>query len=450
MFNRTILVSPALVLLFLVVGCSSTELVAEKRPPDNREQLVEAVLEKKTTELETLYKQLHGNPELSFQEEKTAQRMARELRDLGFEVTEKIGGHGVVGILHNGKGPTVLVRTDMDALPVVERTNLPYASTVRTRDKQGNPVGVMHACGHDMHMTCAMGVGRVMTSLKEQWKGTLIIICQPAEEVGAGARRMLQDGLFEKFPRPDFCLALHCDPQGEVGNIAYSEGLAMANVDSIDLLVLGKGGHGASPHLTIDPIVLAARIILDLQTLVSRENNPTDPVVITVGSIHGGSKHNIIPNEVKLQLTLRTTKDSVRKHMIEGIERVAKAAAQGARAPEPKMTVDPGEFTPALYNNPALTRKTVGLFRELLGPEHLHERPVIMGGEDFSRYGKTGIPIFLYFLGTISPERMADSTKEGGKPLPSMHSDLYYPEIKPSIRTGVLTMSMAVLNLMGK
>ena len=450
MFNRTTLVPTALVLLLFLASRAGTEPTPEKRAPDSRQQAVEAVLEKRTAELETLYKQLHGSPELSFQEEKTAQRMARELRELGFEVTEKMGGHGVVGILRNGKGPTVLVRTDMDALPVVERTNLPYASSVRARDKQGNPVGVMHACGHDMHMTCCMGVGRVLTSLKDQWQGTLIIICQPAEEVGAGARRMLQDGLFEKFPRPDFCLALHCDPLGEVGHIAYSEGLAMANVDSIDILVLGKGGHGASPHLTIDPIVLSARIILDLQTLVSRENNPTDPAVITVGSIHGGSKHNIIPNEVKLQLTLRTTKDSVRKHMIEGIERVAKAAAQGARAPEPKISVDPGEFTPALYNNPALTRKTVGLFKEMLGPDHLHERPVIMGGEDFSRYGKTGIPIFLYFLGTISPERMAEAAKEGGKPLPSMHSDLYYPEIRPSIRTGVTTMSMAVLNLMGR
>ncbi len=412
--------------------------------------LVEKAIEKELSSLEQLYKQLHANPELSYQEEKTAVRMARELRELGFEVTEKVGGHGVVGVLRNGQGPTVLVRTDMDGLPVVERTNLPYASRVRTRDRAGNEVGTMHACGHDMHMTCAIGVARVLSSIKGTWKGTLIVIAQPAEEVGGGARLMLQAGLFEKFPKPDYCLALHCDGLREVGTIGFSEGLAMANTDSVDILVRGKGGHGAAPHTTIDPIVLAARIVLDLQTLVSRETNPTDPAVVTVGSIHGGTKHNIISDEVKLQLTVRSTKDATRKHLLEGIERIAKAAAMGARAPEPIITHHPTEYTPALYNEPGLVRKTTAVFRELLGPDRVQERPVIMGGEDFSRYGKGGIPIFLFFLGTTSKERMAEANKEGGKPLPSMHSDQYYPEITPSIRTGVLCMSMAVLNLMAK
>jgi amidohydrolase len=415
-----------------------------------RKEAVEKIIDKEDESLQALYKHLHTHPELSYQEEKTAARLAKELRDLEIEVTEKIGGHGVVGILRNGKGPTVLVRTDMDALPVVERTGVPYASTVRTRDKAGNEVGVMHACGHDMHMTCWVGVVRTLVRLKDQWQGTVVFIGQPAEEVGAGARKMLSDGLFTKFPRPDFALALHCDPQRQVGEIGYTEGLAMANVDTIDIIVYGKGGHGAAPHTTIDPIVLSARIILDLQTLVSRETNPTDPAVVTVGAIHGGSKHNIIPNDVHLQLTVRTTKDSVRKHIIEGIERITKAAAVGARAPEPKISVDPGEFTPALYNDPSLTRKTASLFKELLGEDKLKERPVIMGGEDFGRYGKAGVPIFLYFLGTASAERVAESLKENGRPLPSMHSDLYYPEIKPSIHAGVLTMSMAVLNLLGK
>lgn len=415
-----------------------------------RKQAVEKIIDAELPGLAELYKHLHSHPELSYQEEKSAKRMAGELKKLGFEVTEKVGGHGVVGVLRNGKGPTVLVRTDMDALPVIERTNLPYASTVRVRDKQGNLVGVMHACGHDMHMTCWVGTARALVELKDQWHGTLIFIGQPAEEVGAGARKMLEDGLFEKFPKPDYALALHCDPHRQVGHISYTEGLAMANVDSMDIVVRGKGGHGAAPHTTIDPIVLAARIILDLQTLVSRETNPTDPVVVTVGSIHGGSKHNIIPNEVHLQLTIRTTKDSTRKNILEGIERIAKAAAMGARAPEPKITVDPGEFTPALHNESGLTRKTVAVLRELLGSDKVHERPVIMGGEDFGRYGKAGVPIFMYFLGTISPERVAESEKPNGKPLPSMHSDSYYPEIEPSIRTGVLTMSTAVLNLIGK
>jgi len=412
--------------------------------------LVEKAIDKEQPALEALYKHLHSHPELSYLEEKTAARMAAELRELGFEVREKVGGHGVVAVLKNGQGPTVLVRTDMDALPVAERTNLPYASRVRTRNKQDIEVGVMHACGHDMHMTCWVGTARTLAQLKDHWKGTLVFIAQPAEEVGAGARMMLEGGLFEKFPKPDYCLALHCDGLREIGTISYAEGLAMANVDTVDILVRGKGGHGAAPHTTIDPIVLAARIILDLQTLVSRETNPTDPVVVTVGSIHGGTKHNIIPDEVKLQLTVRTTKDSTRKHTLEGIARIAKAAAMAARAPEPEISNNLNEYTPALYNEPALTRKTTGLFKEMLGPDKVVERPVIMGGEDFSRYAKGKIPIFLYFLGTTSPERMAEAGKEGGKSLPSMHSDLYYPEIAPSIRTGVLTMSLAVLNLMGK
>jgi hippurate hydrolase len=398
--------------------------------------------------LEALYKHIHTHPELSLIEEQTAARLAREMGDLGFEVTEKVGGHGIVAVFRNGQGPTVLVRTDMDALPVVERTGLPYASTVKTRDKDGNLVGVMHACGHDMHMTCWVGTAKVLTGLKDRWHGTLVFIGQPAEEKGAGARMMLEDGLFKRFPKPDYCLALHCDGRAAYGDITFTEGLALANVDSVDILVRGKGGHGAAPHTTVDPIVLAARIILDLQTLVSREVNPTDPAVVTIGSIHGGTKHNIIPNDVKLQITVRTTKAAVRKHVLEGIERIAKAAAVGARAPEPVVKIDPAEFTPALVNETQLTRKTVALFKEVLGPDRVHERPPVMGGEDFSRYGKDGIPIFLYFLGTIDPRRVADSQREGGPILPSLHSDLYYPVPEPSIKTGVLTMSLAVLNLL--
>jgi len=301
-----------------------------------------------------------------------------------------------------------------------------------------------------MHMTAWVGTARVLAKLKDRWQGTLVFIGQPAEEVGAGARMMLEDGLFKRFPKPDFGLALHCDHRIPHGHINYTEGLALANVDSVDILVRGKGGHGAQPHTTVDPIVIAARIVLDLQTLVSREMNPNDPAVVTVGSIHGGTKHNIIPNEVKMQLTVRSTKDSVRKHLLDGIARIAKAAADAARAPEPLVTVDPAEFTPALHNDPALTRKTVTLFREVLGSDKVHERPPMLGGEDFSRYGRAGVPICLYFLGTMPPERIAESLKEGARPLPSLHSDVYYPVPEPTIRTGVLTMSLAVLNLVGK
>jgi amidohydrolase len=414
------------------------------------QELIQPRVQEEYPRLDALYRHLHANPELSYQEVRTAARMAAELREAGFAVTEKVGGHGVVGVFKNGKGPTVLVRTDMDALPVTERTGLPYASKVRVRDKHDQDVGVMHACGHDMHMTCWTGAARVLTSLKDRWQGTLVFIAQPAEEVGAGARMMLEDGLFKRFPRPDFCLALHCDARIPHGHINYTEGLALANVDSVDIIVRGKGGHGAQPHTTIDPVVIAARIVLDLQTLVSRETSPTDPAVVTVGSIHGGSKHNIIPNEVKLQLTVRSTKDTVRKHLLDGIGRIARAAAQAARAPEPEVAVDPGEFTPALHNEPGLTRKTVAVFREALGQDKVHERPPMLGGEDFARYGLEGVPIFLWFLGTLPPEQVAEAQKEGGRPLPSLHSDIYYPVPEPTIRTGVTTLSLAVLNLLGK
>jgi hippurate hydrolase len=400
--------------------------------------------------LEKLYKHLHTHPELSLQEEQTAARLSAELKELGFEVTEKVGGHGIVGIFKNGKGPTILVRTDMDALPVEEQTGLPYASKVRARDKNGNDVGVMHACGHDMHMTCWVGTARTLVALKDKWQGTLMFLGQPAEEIGTGARVMLEDGLFKRFPKPDYCLALHCEAQRTHGELGFTQGIALANVDSVDVTVRGKGGHGAWPHTTVDPVVLAAQIVLDLQTIVSREISPVDPAVVTVGSIHGGTKHNIIPNEVKLQITVRTTKDEVRKHVLEAIARIAKGAAQAARAPEPIVKVDPSEFTPALVNDKELTNKTVAMFKEALGANIINERQLLMGGEDFSRYGREGIPIFLFWLGTIAPERIAAANKENGEPLPSLHSAQYYPVPEPSIKTGVLGMSLAVMNLVGK
>jgi len=407
-------------------------------------------LDAELSDLENLYKHLHSHPELSLQERETAARMAKELSALGFEVTTGVGGTGVVGLLKNGPGPIVLVRTDLDALPVSERTNRPYASMVKVRDKAGNEVGVMHACGHDMHMTCWVGTARVLASMKDAWKGTLMFIGQPAEEIGSGARMMLDDGLFKRFPKPDFALALHCDSRLQTGKVAFTEGLALANVDSVDILVKGRGGHGSAPHTTVDPIVVASRIVLDLQTIVSRETNPLDPCVITVGSIHGGTKHNIIPNECKLQITVRTTKDEVRNHTLEAIERIAKAAAAVAGAPEPEVKIDPNEFTPSLANDRTLTRRTVGVFKQVLGEANVEERPPVMGGEDFSRYGRAGVPIFMFWLGTIPEARWAAAHREGGTPLPSLHSDLFWPEPQPSIRTGVLAMSHAILNLVGK
>jgi amidohydrolase len=411
---------------------------------------VQKQLDTQFGELLAFYKHMHAAPELSLQEVKTSGRLAEELKKLGFEVTQKVGGTGVVGIFANGKGPTVLVRTDMDALSVIEQTDLPYASKQRVRDRNGNEVGVMHACGHDMHMTCWLGAARTLVTLKDRWKGTLVFIGQPAEEVGSGARQMLDDGLFKRFPKPDYCLALHCNASLPHGTIGYCDGMVLANVDSVDVTVRGKGGHGAWPHTTVDPIVLASKIVLDLQTLVSRETNPLDPAVVTVGSFHGGTKHNIIPDEVKLQLTVRSTKDSVRKNLLDGIKRICEANALAAKAPPPTVTVDPNEFTPALYNDPALTKKTVSLFKDALGAENVIERAPSMGGEDFSRYGRAGVPILMFWLGTVAPERVAEAAKEGGKPLPSLHSDRYAPVPEPSIRTGVTAMSLAVLQLMGK
>jgi hippurate hydrolase len=414
-----------------------------------RTSQIKARVETELPSLEQLYMHLHAHPELSYKEEQTSARLARELRDLGFEVTAKVGGHGIVSVLRNGDGPTVMIRTDMDGLPVVEKTGLPYASNVRTRDKDGKEVGVMHACGHDMHMTCWVGTARVLTGLKKQWKGTLIFIGQPAEEVGAGARMMLEDGLFKRFPRPDYCLGLHCNALLPHGHVSYSEGLLLANVDSVDITVRGRGGHGSAPHQTIDPIVIGARIVLDLQTLVSRENNPFDPVVVTVGAFHGGTVHNIIPSEAKLQLTVRTLKDDVRARVLQGIDRIAKAAAQAAKAPEPIVKLRDESYTPALTNTAPLARKTARLFREALGEANVHEQGPVLGGEDFSRYGLAGVPIFFYFLGTVPPERIAEA-KKGGEPLPGLHSDLYYPTPAPTIRTGVLSMSLAALNLLGQ
>lgn len=413
----------------------------------NHLDAVDQSFSKEATDLVALYQHIHSNPELSLMEVKTAARLAEELRKVGFEVTVKVGGMGIVGVLKNGPGPVVLVRTDMDALPIVEQTGVPYASKVRTKDRNGNDVGVMHACGHDIHMTTWVGTARALAANKDKWSGTLLFIGQPAEEIGAGAKAMLEDGLYKRFPKPDFALALHADPLAPFGTVSYTEGLALANADSVDIIVKGRGGHGSTPHTTIDPIVIAARIVLDLQTIVSREVNPQDPCVVTVGSIHGGTKHNIIPNEVKLQLTVRTTKDSTRDQVLKAIDRVAKAAAIGARAPEPevKMMVD---FTPATVNDVSLAKRTTAVFRGVLGKENVHERRPLLGAEDFGRYADGGVPIFMYFLGTISKDRYDAAKQEGAPPLPGMHSDSYAPSPEPSIHAGVRTMSLAVMNLM--
>jgi len=426
---------------------------AQPTPARALREQVEAGVDREYSSLENLYQHLHANPELSFHEEKTARRIADELKQAGFTVTEKIGGHGVIGIFRNGSGPTILLRTDLDALPVKEQTGLSYASQAKGTNETGETVDVMHACGHDMHMTVFVGTARLLAGLKDQWQGTLVMVGQPAEERAKGARRMIEAGMFSRFPKPDFCLALHCNANLPTGTMGYVEGFAMANVDMLDVTIRGKGGHGAWPQTTKDPIVLAAQAILAFQTIVSRETAPTDPAVVTVGAIHGGTKHNIIPNEVQLQLTLRSYSDEVRKSQIASIKRILRGLAEAAGIPEdlhPTVTIR-DEFTPATYNDPDLSRRIAGVMQSWLGADRVSKVKPVMGGEDFSEFGRTPdkLPICLLWLGVVEP----DSYKEhlaSGKPLPSLHSSQFFPAVAPTIKTGVTVMTAAVLDLAGK
>jgi len=401
--------------------------------------------------LEQLYKHLHGNPELSFHEEKTATRMADELRQAGYAVTTGVGKHGVVGVLKNGAGPIVLVRTDLDALPVTENTGVAYASKVRVHDDQNNEVGVMHACGHDVHMTAFIGTARLLSQLKNQWRGTLVFLGQPAEERGGGARAMLNDGLFTKFPKPDYCVAWHVASELPAGTVGYCEGYALANVNSVDITIRGVGGHGAYPHTTKDPVVIAAQTIMALQTIVSREMKPIDPAVVTVGSIHGGTKHNIISDEVQLQLTVRSYSDQARAQTLKSIERICRGVAMAAGVPENRMPIVKvaDEFTPSTYNDPALVKKMAASMQAILGADKVIAKEPVMGGEDFGEYGRTAekIPIAILWLGAIAPERVQESLRTG-QSLPSLHSSQFAPLPEPTIKTGVTAMTAAVLDLL--
>ncbi len=407
---------------------------------------IQSLIDFEYSSLEKLYCDLHRYPELSFHEQNTSARLVRELRDIGFEVSSSIGGFGIVGVLKNGNGPAVLVRTDMDALPIEEKTNLPYASTVTVKNDRGEDVGVMHACGHDIHMTVFIGTARLLAQMKESWSGTLIMVGQPAEERGAGAKAMIKEGLFEYFPVPDYCLALHVDPQLSVGKVSYYQGYTMANVDSVDIVMKGVGGHGASPHVTKDPIVMAAQVILALQTIVSREIDPQKPAVITVGSIHSGTKHNIISDKAHLQLTVRSYSDEVRSQLLTAIQRIATGVALSAGVPKDKMPVVTikDEYTPSLYNDPMLTERIAKAFQSTLGQDNVVLGKPEMIGEDFSRYGRTkhNIPICMFRLGAIEEGR-----KNG--PLPSLHSATFAPIPEPTVKTGVRAMVAAVLELLG-
>jgi hippurate hydrolase len=401
--------------------------------------------ERQSPSLLDLYHHLHSHPELSYHEVETSKRIADELKKAGAEVTAGVGKYGVVGVMKNGDGPVVLVRSDLDALPVVEATGLPFASKVTTNDDDGKSVGVMHACGHDVHMTCLVGTARWLGEHKDRWKGTVLLIGQPAEEKIGGAKAMLDDGLYTRFPKPDYALALHVAHDLATGKLAYTKGPALASSTSIDVLVRGKGGHGAMPHNTVDPIVLAAALVLDLQTIVSREVSPLDPSVVTVGSIHGGSKHNIIPSEVRLQLTIRSYKPEVRSHLIEAITRKAKALAVAHRAPEPDVVIS--DDTPPTINTPSLVDRVVPTLKKAVGEANVVEVEPTMGAEDFGLFSTGGVPIFMFRLGTIPPDRLADARAKGD-PMPSLHSPVYRPDAPPSIQTGIKAMTAAVVDLL--
>jgi hippurate hydrolase len=421
--------------------------------PAQADALSEAVA-KDMPSLLTLYRDLHANPELSMQEVRTSKKLAAEAKKLGFKVTTGVGKTGVVAVMENGPGPVVLLRADMDGLPVVEQTGLPYASKVKGTSRAGGETGIMHACGHDTHMTAWVGAARRLAATKDQWSGTLVMILQPGEETGEGAQAMLADGLYTRFPKPASVIAFHDAAALPAGVIGYSNGYALANVDSVDILVKGVGGHGAYPHTTKDPIVLASRIVSALQTLVSRENDPQSPAVVTVGSFHAGAKHNIISDEATLLLTVRSYKDETRKLLLDGIKRVVRGEAIAAGMPDDRMpvvTIREAEYTPATFNTEKLTTSTAALFTQRFGAERVKETPAVMGGEDFSRFwlADKSIESLIFWVGGVP---QAQWQKAGGDPakLPSLHSPFWAPDPEPTISTATEAMVTAALGALAK
>ena len=424
--------------LVLLLGALATESARAEDVPQ--------WLDANITDIVQLYKHFHQTPELSNHEVQTAARLAEELKKAGFETTTGVGGDGVVAILKNGDGPTVMFRSDLDALPVTEKTGLAYASQVTTKDGDGVTVGVMHACGHDIHITNLIALARYTAAHRDQWQGTLMLIGQPAEEKVDGAVAMLKDGLYTKFPKPQFAVALHVDSELEAGKVGFRAGYALANSDSCDITLKGRGGHGSKPEACIDPILQAAQLVVDLQSIVSREISPLEPAVVTVGSIHGGTKHNIIPNDCHLKITIRSYSPKVRQQLRDAITRKAKAVAASHRAPEPEVTFDEG--TSAVFNDEGLVARVVGGFVAELGKESIVPADRVMGAEDFGEYATGGVPIFMFRLGTISPARMEQYRLKGGSP--SLHSSEFFPDPEPTLRTGLRASVAAVQELMPK
>jgi amidohydrolase len=401
--------------------------------------------------LSEFYIDLHKSPELSLFEEKTSAKMAAQFKRLGYETMEKVGGFGVVGVLKNGEGPTVLLRADMDALPVKEQTGCPFSSTITTKNASGEVVPVMHACGHDVHMTALVGAAELLAKSKDRWRGTLILIAQPAEEGFSGAKLMVDAGLFDRVPKPDFCLGIHVDAQIAAGDIGVTIGPASAASNAVDITVYGRGGHGSQPHRTIDPIVIGARIVTTLQTIVSREVDPLDSAVVTVGSFHAGTKRNIIPDEAKLSLTVRTYKPETRKAVLDSIVRIAKAEASAAGAAEPLVDLSEGGYD-MVVNDPALCERLSGALKKSLGAEHIQKTEPLMGSEDFGVFGATvKAPSIQFRIGATNAALYADAKAKGRSLLlPAIHSARFLPDQEPTIRTGVAAFTLSAMELFGK
>ena len=421
-----------------------------------------------------LYKHFHENPELSFKESKSAARMAAELEPLGFTVTtglgdkwvrnkvkietgevlDGVGGHGLVAVMENGEGPTLMLRADMDALPLEEKTGLPYASKVTAVDYRGQEAPVMHACAHDSHMAILIGAARRLAEMRDQWSGTLVLIGQPAEEVGLGALAMIASGLYEDFPKPDYVLGTHTSGWDPAGTVTYTPGYALANVDSVDIIIKGVGAHGSAPQFGKDPIVIGSQIVNALQTLVSRELDPLRSGVVTVGSFQSGYKHNIIPDQAHLQITVRSYEDEVREKLLSGIKRIAEAQARSAGLPDDMMpdVIIEQTYTPSTYNDPALTERVMGAIAQSLGEDRVFERPPSMGGEDFSQFSRTvhGIPALIFWTGGADPVAMKKAREGKGAPPPGNHSPFFAPQPEPALKNGVQAMTVGALELLGK
>jgi amidohydrolase len=405
-----------------------------------------AQLDKDYPTIEALYQDLHRNPELAFNEHQTAKKLAERVKALGFEVTTGVGGTGIVAILKNGPGPVAMLRTEMDGLPVLEKTGLPFASTATAKNAAGETVPTMHACGHDVHMSAWYATARLMAENRKAWSGTLMLVGQPAEEPLLGSAAMIKDGLLKRFPKPDYAMSMHDEGTLPAGQVGYRAGHFRASADTVTITIHGQGGHGATPHETRDPVVMSARVVMALQTLISRENNPADPVVITVGSIHGGTQANIVPDQVKLQLTVRTFKPEVRKRVLASIVREVEGEAQAAGAPKkPQVDIVPG--ADSVYNDPELTARAVTAIKGALGDEKVVEMPAKMTSEDFANFGQAGIKSILLHVGAVEPKKLADARAAGKYP-PGTHSPQWAPEFKPTVRSFITAETAVLLDLL--